>query len=96
MTQFQYKPLEKSAKKVMGTENPIRAKLKPLDPVLIPLEAGYEKIKPIPIIGPIVTFLVKVIAVVGIWGGLGVLVAAAMVMLFILAIMISSNASTVQ
>lgn len=67
---FEYKPLEKSAKKEKdySGQGPIRKALSPLDFILIPMERAYGVIKPIPVIGPIVSFIVNVIAATGIVG----------------------------
>lgn len=67
---FEYKPLEKSAKKEhdFSGRGKIRKMLEPLDFIVVPIENGYEVIKPVPVIGPIISFIVKIFAVTGVIG----------------------------
>ena len=55
---FQYKPLEKSAKKEKDYtgQSVIRMKLRFMDFLLVPIERTYDAIEGIPVIGPIVSF----------------------------------------
>ena len=55
---FQYKPLEKSAKKEKDYtgQSVIRMKLRFMDFILMPIERTYDVIEGIPVIGPIVSF----------------------------------------
>jgi hypothetical protein len=55
---FQYKPLEKSAKKEKDYtgQSAIRMKLRFMDFILVPIERTYDVIEGIPVIGPIVSF----------------------------------------
>ena len=55
---FQYKPLEKSAKKEKDYtgQSPIRIKLRFMDFVLVPIERTYDTIERIPVIGRVVSF----------------------------------------
>ncbi len=55
---FQYKPLEKSAKKEKDYtgQSVIRMKLRFMDVLLVPIERTYDAIEGIPVIGPIVSF----------------------------------------
>jgi uncharacterized metal-binding protein len=55
---FQYKPLEKSAKKEKDYtgQSAIRMKLRFMDFILMPIERTYDAIEGIPLIGPIVSF----------------------------------------
>ena len=82
---FQYKPLEKSAKKEKDYtgQSPIRIKLRFMDFVLIPIERTYDTIERIPVIGRLVsfsrTFVTVVIAVALICAVLIILVAIAAV-----------------
>lgn len=63
---FQYKPLEKSAKKEKDYtgQSPIRMKLRRFDFILVPIEGIYEKIRPIPVIGRIVSFNITVFTII--------------------------------
>lgn len=76
---FEYKPLEKSAKKEQdfSGQGKIRQALRRIDFIIVPIENAYEIIKPIPVIGPIFTFIVKVFAITGAMG----LVAALLIIL---------------
>ena len=82
---FQYKPLEKSAKKEKDYtgQSPIRIKLRFMDFVLVPIEKTYDTIERIPVIGRVVsfsrTFVTVVIAVALICAVLIILVAIAAV-----------------
>ena len=82
---FQYKPLEKSAKKEKDYtgQSPIRIKLRFMDFVLVPIERTYDTIERIPVIGRVVsfsrTFVTVVIAVALICAVLIILVAIAAV-----------------
>ncbi len=82
---FQYKPLEKSAKKEKDYtgQSPIRIKLRFMDFVLVPIEKTYDTIERIPVIGRLVsfsrTFVTVVIAVALICAVLIILVAIAAV-----------------
>lgn len=55
---FQYKPLEKSAKKEKDYtgQSVLRMKLRFMDFILVPIERTYDAIEGIPVIGPIVSF----------------------------------------
>ena len=63
---FQYKPLEKSAKKEKDYtgQSPIRIKLRFMDFVLVPIEKTYDTIERIPVIGRVVSFSRTVVTVV--------------------------------
>ena len=63
---FQYKPLEKSAKKEKDYtgQSPIRIKLRFMDFVLVPIERTYDTIERIPVIGWVVSFSRTVVTVV--------------------------------
>lgn len=54
---FEYKPLEKSAKKEKDYtgQSMIRMKLRKFDLVLVPIERAYDVIASIPVIGPVVS-----------------------------------------
>lgn len=79
---FQYKPLEKSAKKEKDYtgQGLLRMKLRMFDPILVPIESGYEKIRKIPVLGWIVGANVKlfttVVVIALICAGVILLVAA--------------------
>ena len=62
---FQYKPLEKSAKKEKDYtgQSPIRIKLRFMDFILVPIETTYDTIERIPVIGKIVSFSRTVVTV---------------------------------
>ncbi len=81
--QFEYKPLEKSAKKQIETEGKIRKALHPLDPIILPIQAGYEKIKPVPVIGPVAVLLVRILTIFGAFS----VIAIAIVLILVLGIM---------
>ncbi len=76
---FEYKPLEKSAKKEkdFSGRGKIRKMLEAVDFIVVPIENGYQVIKPIPVIGPIVSFIVKIFVVTGAVG----MIAAAVIIL---------------
>ena len=82
---FQYKPLEKSAKKEKDYtgQSPIRIKLRFMDFVLVPIERTYDTLERIPVLGRLVsfsrTFVTVVIAAALICAVLIVLVAMAAV-----------------
>ena len=82
---FQYKPLEKSAKKEKDYtgQSPIRIKLRFMDFVLVPIERTYDTLERIPVLGRLVsfsrTFVTIVIAAALICAVLIVLVAMAAV-----------------
>lgn len=84
---FQYKPLEKSAKKEKDFtgQSPIRIKLRFMDFILVPIETTYDTIERIPVIGRVVsfsrTFVTVVIA--------GVLIAAVLIFLVAIAALIA-------
>lgn len=63
---FQYKPLEKSAKKEKDYtgQSAIRMKLRFMDFILVPIEKTYDTIEKIPLIGPVVSFSRTVVTVV--------------------------------
>ncbi len=63
---FQYKPLEKSAKKEKDYtgQSAIRMKLRFMDFVLVPIEKTYDTIEKIPLIGPLVSFSRTVVTIV--------------------------------
>ena len=63
---FQYKPLEKSAKKEKDYtgQSPIRIKLRFMDFVLVPIERTYDTVERIPVIGKAVSFSRTVVTVV--------------------------------
>ena len=67
---FEYKPLEKSAKKEkdFSGQGSLRQKLRRFDFIVLPMEIVYEAIMPIPVIGPIIKFIVKVFAITGAFG----------------------------
>ena len=62
---FQYKPLEKSAKKEKDYtgQSPIRIKLRFMDFILVPVERTYDTIERIPVIGKVVSFSRTVVTV---------------------------------
>lgn len=62
---FQYKPLEKSAKKEKDYtgQSPIRIKLRFMDFILVPIETTYDTIERIPVIGKVVSFSRTVVTV---------------------------------
>ena len=82
---FQYKPLEKSAKKEKDYtgQSPIRIKLRFMDFVLVPIERTYDTLERIPVLGRLVsfsrTFVTVVIAAALICAVLIILVAMAAV-----------------
>ena len=55
---FQYKPLEKSAKKEKDYtgQSVLRMKLRFMDFILVPIERTYDAIEGTPVIGPILSF----------------------------------------
>ncbi len=55
---FQYKPLEKSAKKEKDYtgQSVIRIRLRFMDFVLVPIEKTYDTLERIPVIGRVVSF----------------------------------------
>ncbi len=63
---FQYKPLEKSAKKEKDYtgQSVIRMRLRFMDFILVPIEKTYDTIEKIPLIGPVVSFSRTVVTVV--------------------------------
>ena len=63
---FQYKPLEKSAKKEKDYtgQSVIRMKLRFMDFVLVPIERTYDTLERIPVIGRLVSFSRTVVTVV--------------------------------
>ncbi len=63
---FQYKPLEKSAKKEKDYtgQSAIRMKLRFMDFVLVPIEKTYDTIEKIPLIGPLVSFSRTVVTII--------------------------------
>ena len=63
---FQYKPLEKSAKKEKDYtgQSVVRMKLRFMDFILVPIERTYDTIERIPLIGPVVSFSRTVVTVV--------------------------------
>ena len=91
---FEYKPLEKSAKKEKdySGRGPIRKALSPLDFILIPMERAYGVIKPIPVIGPIVAFFVNIVAATGIIGLIAIPLITLVVVIFVIAVWLSSIA----
>lgn len=91
---FEYKPLEKSAKKEKdySGRGPIRRALSPIDFILIPIERAYGVIKPIPVIGPIVAFIVNIIAATGIIGLIAIPLITLVVVIFMIAVYLSSIA----
>ena len=91
---FEYKPLEKSAKKEKdySGRGPIRKALSPLDFILLPIERAYGVIKPIPVIGPIVAFIVNIIAATGIIGLIAIPLITLVVVIFMIAVWLSSIA----
>lgn len=91
---FEYKPLEKSAKKEKdySGRGPIRKALSPLDFILIPMERAYGVIKPIPVIGPIVAFIVNVVAATGIVGLIAIPLITLVALVFVIAVWLSSIA----
>lgn len=93
---FEYKPLEKSAKKEKdySGRGPIRKALSPLDFILIPIERAYGVIKPIPVIGPIVAFIVNIVAATGIVGLIALPLIALVLLVFLIALMLSEIAPT--
>jgi hypothetical protein len=87
---FQYKPLEKSAKKEKDYtgQSAIRMKLRFMDFILVPIERTYDTIERIPVIGRVVsfsrTFVTVVIASTLIAAVLIVLVAIAAIIAVVL------------
>lgn len=63
---FEYKPLEKSAKKEKDYtgQSPIRIKLRFMDFILVPIERTYDTVERIPLIGPVVSFSRTLVTVV--------------------------------
>ena len=55
---FEYKPLEKSAKKEKDYtgQSVLRMKLRRFDFLLVPIESTYDVVERVPVIGPIVSF----------------------------------------
>ena len=96
MTQFKYKPLEKSSKRELSPDSQLRKKLAPLDPVLVPLEAAYEVVRPIPVIGPVAEFLVKFFAYIGLIGIVVVFLITAVALAAIMAVWLSDVAGPAQ
>lgn len=96
MTQFKYKPLEKSSKRELSPDNQLRKKLQPLDPVLVPLEALYGVIRPVPVIGPVVEFFVKFFAYIGLIGIVIVFLITAVALAAVMAVWLSDVAGPTQ
>ena len=63
---FQYKPLEKSAKKEKDYtgQSMIRMKLRFMDFILVPIERTYDTVERIPVIGRVVSFSRTLVTVV--------------------------------
>lgn len=93
---FEYKPLEKSAKKEKdySGQGPIRKALSPLDFILIPIERAYGVIKPIPVIGPIVAVIVNVIAATGIVGLIAIPLITLIALVFVIVVWLQQFAPT--
>ena len=96
MTQFKYKPLEKSSKRELSPDSQLRKKLDRFDPVLVPLEAAYEVVKPLPVIGPVTEFLVKFFAYIGLIGIVVVFLITAVALAAIMAVWLSDVAGPTQ
>lgn len=63
---FQYKPLEKSAKKEKDYtgQSPIRIKLRFMDFILVPVERTYDTLERIPVLGRLVSFSRTLVTVI--------------------------------
>lgn len=92
---FEYKPLEKSAKKEKdySGRGPIRKALSPLDFILVPIERAYGVIKPIPVLGPIVKFIVNIIAATGIVGLIALPLIILIALVFVIVVWLQTFAS---
>ena len=96
MTQFKYKPLEKSSKRELSPDSQLRKKLERFDPVLVPLEAAYEVVRPLPVIGPVAEFLVKFFAYIGLIGIVVVFLITAVALAAVMAVWLSDVAGPTQ
>ena len=84
---FQYKPLEKSAKKEKDYtgQSALRMKLRRFDFLLVPIESTYDVVERIPVIGRLVSFSRTVVTLVV----AGVLIAIVLILLVAIAALIA-------
>ena len=84
---FEYKPLEKSAKKEKDYtgQSVLRMKLRRFDFLLVPIESTYDLVERIPVIGRLVSFSRTVVTLVV----AGVLIALVLILLVAVAALIA-------
>ena len=84
---FEYKPLEKSAKKEKdySGQSALRMKLRRFDLLLVPIESTYDVVERVPVIGRFVSFSRTVVTLVV----AGVLIALVLILLVAIAALIA-------